>query len=305
MGDIKLFKLSATGSKEIEGKSVTLEKSLQSLIEINLDVFLGVRFLATEYGTGAKHGGRIDTLGMDENGCPVIIEYKRATNENVINQGLYYLDWLLDHRAEFELLAMKLLGKEAADEIEWDSPRLLCIAGEFTKYDEHAVKQINRNIELIRYRKYEDELLLLELVNATTASAPASSTAVSPVAGGKGTYKTFLDYYAQAKPELRDRYEALKAFVMALGDDVHLNQLKYYVAFKRLKNFCCVEVHPQTNAMLVYLKLDPKTMTLEKDYSRDMTNKGHYGTGDLELTIRTMADFEKSKPLILQSYELS
>ena len=66
--------------------------------------------LASEYSTGPKHGGRIDTLGIDENGNPVIIEYKRATNENVINQGLFYLDWLLDHRAEFKLLVMERLG---------------------------------------------------------------------------------------------------------------------------------------------------------------------------------------------------
>jgi hypothetical protein len=28
----------------------------------------------------------------------------------VINQGLFYLDWLLDHRGEFELLIMKSSG---------------------------------------------------------------------------------------------------------------------------------------------------------------------------------------------------
>jgi len=58
---------------------VAVEKSLQEMIEQNLDVFLGVRFLATEYYTGKVHGGRIDTLGIDENGCPVIIEYPIST----------------------------------------------------------------------------------------------------------------------------------------------------------------------------------------------------------------------------------
>ncbi len=77
--------------------AVAIEKALQTLIERNLGALLGVRFLASEYSTGKTHGGRIDTLGIDENGSPVIIEYKRSTNENVINQGLFYLDWLLDH----------------------------------------------------------------------------------------------------------------------------------------------------------------------------------------------------------------
>lgn len=75
----------------------------------------------------------------------------------------------MDHKGEFTLLVMKRLGASAAEDIEWGSPRLLCIAGDFTKFDEHAVQQINRNIELIRYRRYGDFLLLLELVNASSA----------------------------------------------------------------------------------------------------------------------------------------
>ena len=88
MGDIKLFRLDNQDVTELPGTSVALEKSLQERIEKNLETFMGVRFLASEYSTGPVHGGRIDTLGIDENGSPVIIEYKRATNENVINQGL-------------------------------------------------------------------------------------------------------------------------------------------------------------------------------------------------------------------------
>jgi RecB family endonuclease NucS len=89
MSDIKLFRMSATKVTEQQSKSATVERSLQVLIERHLDAFLSVRFLDTEYSTGKTHGGRIDTLGIDEDDSPVIIEYKRATNENVINQGLY------------------------------------------------------------------------------------------------------------------------------------------------------------------------------------------------------------------------
>ncbi|WP_307818401.1 hypothetical protein [Streptomyces sp. MBT62] len=35
------------------------------------------RFLASEYGTGPVHGGRIDWLAVDENGAPVIVEHRR------------------------------------------------------------------------------------------------------------------------------------------------------------------------------------------------------------------------------------
>lgn len=148
MSDIKLFRINKGSVKELQGQSVAIEKSLQDLIENNMEAYLGVRFLCSEYSTGKVHDGRIDSLGIDENGCPVIIEYKRSINENVINQGLFYLDWLLDHKGEYTLLVLDRLGKEVSDSIEWSSPRLLCIAGDFTKYDQHAVQQINRNIEL-------------------------------------------------------------------------------------------------------------------------------------------------------------
>jgi hypothetical protein len=132
--------------------------------------------LATEYVTGKTHGGRIDTLGLDDNNCPVIIEYKRALNENVISQGLYYLDWLMDHQGEFTLQVMKKLGPDSSEAIDRSGPRLLCIAGDLTRYDEYAVPQIPRNIELLRYRRYGGDLLLLEMVrSSSTTTSPRRS----------------------------------------------------------------------------------------------------------------------------------
>jgi predicted transport protein len=305
MSDIKLFRLDKAGVVELEGQSVGVEKSLQTLIEKHMPGFLGVRLLASEYSTGKTHAGRIDTLGIDENGCPVIIEYKRALNENVINQGLFYLDWLLDHKGEFKLLAMDELGSEVADGVEWSSPRLLCIAGDFTKYDEHAVQQINRSIELIRYRRYGDELLLLELVNATTGSVGGGI--VTPPPGPKKPVHnaTVTELLAKAKPDLQDRFETLRAFLTALGDDVQMKTLKFYFAFKRIKNFACVEVHPSTGKLLIFVKVDPEKVRPEKGFTRDVREIGHFGTGDLEITVKSDADLENAKTLLLKSYESS
>ena len=90
MGDIKLFRVFGESATELEESSVAVEKSLQNLTEKHLETLLGIRFLASEYSTGKTHGGRLDTLGIDENYCPVVIEYKRSINENVITQGLFY-----------------------------------------------------------------------------------------------------------------------------------------------------------------------------------------------------------------------
>ena len=315
MSDIKLFKVNGTVVDELQGQAVALERELQSLMEAQLETFLGVRFLDTEYSTGKTHGGRIDSLGIDENNCPVIIEYKRSSNENVINQGLFYLDWLMDHRGEFTLLVQKKLGVDASEQIDWSSPRLVCIAGDFNKYDEHAVQQINRNIELLRYRWYDEGYLILELVNAVTGtpviidpigeSGSAGSTRPSGSSRSQANQKYVTDYLAQASIELQNLYSDLEAQLVALGDDVQQKTLKYYFAFKRIKNFACVEVHPQSQRLLVYLKVDPATVVLEPGFTRDVTKIGHFGTGDLEVSISSHEDLRRCEGFFLTSYENS
>ncbi|MEY9971847.1 putative transport protein [Lysinibacillus sp. RC46] len=119
------------------------------------------------------------------------------------------------------------------------------------------------------------------------------------------TFKTVSDYLDQANEQLTDRFENLKAFMIALGDDVQMKTLKYNIAFKRIKNFACVEVHPQSNSILVYFKVDPTTVTLEQGFTRNVTNIGHYGTGDLEIRINNDEDLEKAKHFIEKSYDIS
>src|SRR5262249_46388481 len=154
--------------------------------------------------------GRIDTLGLDENDSPVIIEYKRSSHENIINQGLFYLDWLMDHQAEFKLLVLERFGKAIADKIDWTAPRLICIAADFTKYDSHAVQQMDRNIELIRYRRFGKELLLFELVNSVAAEMPSGKK--SKAARTTGTDKTAAEWLADLSPELRAVFDALEGY---------------------------------------------------------------------------------------------
>lgn len=317
MSDIKLFHFGGAEVTELPGTAMQVEKSLQVLFESNLEALLGIRFLATEHSTGPVHGGRIDTLGLDEDNSPVIIEYKRSVNENVINQGLFYLDWLLDHRKEFQWMVMERLGADAANAVEWTAPRLICIAGDFTRYDEHAVKQIARNIELIRYRRFGDDLLMLELVHApkTASVSPRQSPKTLPVTPGDTVeetpgeepdpYFTQRQAYrlAQSSSELRDIFDAAYQFLIGLGDDVQVKELKQYTAFKRIKNFTCLQIYPQARSIAAYVRLDPSSVELEEDFSRDVTNIGHHGTGDLEIMLRSMADFEKAQPLLRRAYE--
>lgn len=314
MSDIKLFRLSSGQATELQGDASDLEKPLQTLIEANLNALLGIRFLATEYVTGKTHGGRIDSLGLDENDCPVILEYKRSVGENVINQGLFYLDWLMDHQAEFKLLVMDRLGKAAADEIDWSAPRLICIAADFTRYDGHAVQQINRNIELIRYRRFGDELLLLELANASSTYAARSTSKVKAVrqmteavadsdapGPARGTDKTVAEHLATMSEPLALLLASLEDYMLSLGDDVQRKELKLYIAFKRLKNFATVV--PQRGRLLLYLHVDLERVSPPEGIGRDVRQQGHWGTGDLEISLTQAADLDVAKPLIYMAYE--
>ena len=76
-----------------------------------------------------------------------------------------------------------------------------------------------------------------------------------------------------------------------------------YIAYARLKNFACVAVYPQAKVITVWLKLDPKNLQLKAGFSRNVSEIGHAGTGDLEISIRSQADVEQAKPLIQASYQ--
>lgn len=297
MSDIKIFSLNS-GVKELLPRTVGLEKELQTLIEKNMPAFFGVTFLKSEF---VITNGRIDSLGIDENNCPVIFEYKRSINENVINQGLFYLDWLLDHKADYKLLVMEVLGADKAAEIDWSMPCVICVANDFTKFDEHAVNQMQRNIKLVKYKKFSDGLILLEYLNAPQVKPVIDVAEVSKVTRtGSGSDKTFLQQYTDAPLKLKNIYDDIRNYIVSLGDDIVENQLKLYVAFKKIKNIICAEIYQ--GKILLHLKLNPDDVNLDEEIMRDMRGIGHFGTGDLEIIIKDSADFEKVKCLIDRAY---
>lgn len=294
MTDIKLFNI-AGKVNEYQGNTVPLEKELQTLIEQNMESFFGVRFLASEFQT--TDGGRMDSIGIDENNSPVIFEYKRSLNENVINQGLFYLNWLLDHKDSFNIMVMQK-SKEFKIEVDWSFPRLVCVAGDFTKFDVSAIKQMNHNITLIRYKKFGSDLLMFEQLNETLNKANLGyhENANEKTANSD----SFQSRLQKTGPDIKTIYEDLHNYILSLGDDISEKQLKFYVAFSKIRNFVCVEVFQ--NKMLLHLKLDVESFPFENGFSRDMSKIGHYATGDVEITIRNRADYEKAKPFLDRAY---
>lgn len=299
MSEIKLYPVSQT-VKELESSKVLVEKELQNLIEDSMKTFFGVRFLKSEF---VINGGRMDNIGIDENNCPVIFEYKHSQNENVINQGLFYLDWLFGHKAEFKLLVLEKLGEKIANDIDWSAPSVICVAHEFTKYDLHAVNRMNVNIKLVKYRRYKDDLILFEHLNTPSVApnvADSDDRTYVPKAS-TGSSRTHTETMDLASKDIQEIYKSLCDFIESFGDDISKNQLNYYLAYKKVQNFNCIE--GQMRQLKVYLKLDPDSVKHVTGLTiRDVTKIGHYGTGDIELTIKTVEDFERAKDILERAY---
>ncbi|MER6504315.1 DUF5655 domain-containing protein [Streptomyces sp. NPDC001455] len=293
MSGLKLFHTTKSGVTEVTPRLAEVEADVQGLVEVHMETLLGVRFLASEYSTGSVHGGRIDSLGLDENGSPVIIEYKRGVDAGVINQGLFYLSWLMDHRREFEHLVRDRLGAAAAAQVLWSGPRLICIAGDFTRYDVHAVREHRRSIDLVRYRLFGSDLLGLE-----TVASVSGGTLVARGARRQAVARAAVDVQGASMVELAN---AVDEALLGLGDGVNCVERKQYWAYQRLRNFACV-CPPQRSKLLVYLKVDPKDVDLVPGFTRDVSRLGHHGTGDLEVQLRTPRDVERAQALFRASY---
>ena len=303
MSDLKLFNIKSGKAVELSNSAVAKERNIQRLVEENCEILLNVRFLKTEHSFKAEdgHNARIDSLGIDENNCPVIIEYKRDGKDTVINQGLFYMDWLVKHPKDFAWLVLEKFGKKVADEIDWSQPRLICIAQDFSRYDEFAIKQMPANIDLIRYRIYENNHLLFELVNSSNdeeTKAVVHNTTKKDHSSDKKV-KTVTEKLEASSPEIRNLYKELDDYLLSLGDDVQKKILMHYIAYRRLKNFASVQFY--SNKILIYVNVDADSITLEKGFTRDVRSVGHYGTGKLEITINNLVELEKAKPLIEKS----
>ncbi|AJT62575.1 hypothetical protein T261_0886 [Streptomyces lydicus] len=292
MSGLKLFNTKG-GVTEVTPRLAEVEADVQDLIEAHMETMLGVRFLASEYVIDCVDGGRIDSLGIDENNAPVIVEFKRGTDAGVIHQGLYYISWLMAHKDAFQNLVRDRLGAPTASQILWSAPRLICVAGDFTRYDAHAVREHRRSIDLVRYRYFGNEHIGLETVASVTGQSAVTRRARRRAA--------VLPPTRRQDGAMSELTSAVDEALLGLGDGVTRVQRKQYVAYQRLRNFACV-CPPQQTKLLVYLKADPKEVDLIPGFTRDMTGLGHHGTGDLEVQLRTERDLERAQDLFRLSY---
>lgn len=288
---LDLFRIQGNKVSSLARVAPKLECEIQRLLEANLDTVFGLRFLGSEYSTGERRAGRIDTLALDENGTPTILEYKLSSSANVITQALYYLDWLVDHRGEFELLVHKRLGPEVR--VDWSAPRVLCVAESFALYDTYAVSQMGRAIELIQYKLFAGGLLLVSVVGTGRQEAGT---------GGDGQVlpPSVDGHLGRAKKPMREIAVELRQHLLDLGEDVSEGAVRGYIAYRTTRNFCCLEIHQEH--LFLDLTLDP-ALGEGCPLCQDVSNIGHFGTGGLRVRVTRAADVAIAKQFIDLAYQ--
>ena len=304
-----IFEIDKGKLAPVEQKNFALEKDLQKLIEENLEVVFNCRFVASEFSTGAVHAGRIDSLALSEEDNPVIIEYKKVESSELINQSLFYLHWIQDHKGDFEIAVQKALGAEV--NVDWSGIRVICIAPNYKKYDLHAVQVMGADIELWKYRLYKNSSLYLEEVfhKDTSTSVSASDTGKNPVmvAAGKKAAEvrataiySFDEHISGKSSQIAELAYLVREYVGGLDPSIEEVPKKFYVAYKASQNIVCMEI--KAKHIKLFVKLNPTEVPANLKGFRDVSEIGHYGTGDSEFTISSQGDFGLIKTYIEAAY---
>lgn len=306
---MSLFKLSGSKASRLNpvilhnGKRA-LERDIQKIFEDNLDELLNVTFLAHEYST--SFGGRMDTLGIDAEGNPCIIEYKKGQNDSVINQGLSYLRWLLDHKDSFDKLCAE---KTITVPIQWGSPRVICIAESYNKFDADTADLLPINIELYKYKLYENDILILDKENyqKVKISDKPRFTNGDTVKQEKlqETY-TLDDHLAQSDEKTQELFKALKEAILSLDQNIIEDPKKLYVAYKMTRNF--VDIVFKKNKLKLFVNIKSGELDDPQGIARDLETPvhiGHWGNGDYEVELADSKNIEYIMTLVKQSYDVN
>lgn len=270
------------------------EAALQQLIDDNLEDITGVRLIESQY---AIPNGRIDSLGIDEQNVPVVIEYKWGRDSGAIVQGLSYLQWVKENRKTFELLVKDQFGKV---KVNWASaPRLMIIAKDFDVRELSAVNLVSASVELKKY-SYYGNLLSVEDVTPPKA-VRALKGEKTPTEEGKE--RTIEDLIKRAPSGLKDIFYNLRDKIMELGDDVREKVGAWYCDYRKSSTFATVNVQPKKNCLLIFIKMGDKKVEDPEAWTSPLPESFGYGKLNTKFEISEPGQINYAMRLITQAYE--
>jgi len=278
--------------EQVARKEFADEAELHALVENNLRELLGVRLIASEYPIP---NGRIDSLGLDEDGVPVIIEYKWKRELSAVIQGLFYLDWVMQNRRPFESIVRDKLGKDV--KVDWSTqPRLLIIAQDFDIKELAAINQMGPRIELIKYSFY-DGLFSYEYVNIVETK----SITGKPTEQAKSPEHTLESLLQKATPDVRDTFLKLRENILAVSEAVWEKVGGWYCDYRTVSTF--VSVNVQKNRLKVFIKMGDRALEDPHGISKPIPTSWGFGLLNTQFVITQIEDVEYAMRLIRQAYD--
>lgn len=304
---MKLYQLNGKELSNIRYAPFKLEKDIQNVVEQNVEELFGLEFVKTELSVG---GFRFDTLCFDpENNAFIIIEYKKGHNYSVIDQGYTYLSILLNNKSDFILEYNETKDKTLKrDEIDWSQSRIIFVSPKFSEYQINSINFKNIPFELWEITRFANQTIALHSIETNSEADINTTTSddtniVSQVS--KEVVKIDEEHHLKKSKNRPDNviemYYKLKDRILQFGEDVEVRFNKQTINFRRETVFTDLIIYNKGIGVMINVKKgelhDPFKMT------RDMSNKGHWGSGDYKTTLKSEDDIEYVVSLIKQSYD--
>jgi len=273
--------------KELTFEGQKGEEELQNLVEKHLPQLLKAFVIKSKQRIP---NGEIDTLAISEDGVPCIIEYKRSKDETILNQIVYYYDWLLKEQAKYEFEKLKdAIPNLQGLEVDWSEIRLIIIAKSFSKWDESLIRHLDTDIEAYAYSYHENELDLHR--ERFGVSERRTSTSIQ-----RDTYEKHLE---KAEGHTKEILEELRKQVLSLGDDIEEGYTPNYIKYVVKTIF--LSVHVYRKHLICHLRVNEETFSDPKNLTKDISDRKWSVTR--EFKIEEMDEIPYVIELIKQAYE--
>ena len=303
-----MFSIKKGIAEPINLKYFSNELELHKLIDKNLDKMFDIRYIRDEYIT-QKHG-RIETLGIDEQNRPVVVEYKLRKERGQLSQANRYMSWILAYRDSFTLLAQKNLGD--IKEIDFDNPRILCFAQEFDMDDRCLAVYLGFDVELYKYRYYENNTLVITREKEPEGIIEPKHDKKKTVQKFKGTprkAKTIEEHLEKSSDKLKELFYQLDGLIMKIGEDVTRYTTNAEITYKTSLNFNYMAIQKKNNCIRLLLRTINDKIKDPKKISEKIPEHFGYGNVTRRLSI-SPKDIDEGKyslddvlSLIQQSYD--
>lgn len=300
---MQLFNIKHGKLNSIDEQPFKLEKDIQNLFEKNLQTISNLKFVKSEF---AVKDYRIDTLAYNtEANAFVIIEYKKGSNLSVIDQGVTYLNLMLEYKANF-IIEYNESCKEnlKRNQIDWSQSRIIFVAPAFTEYQKQSTNFKDLPIELWEIKKFENNLISINPVKKSK-SAPTISNVQKNKNSKLAKVTREIVVYDEAyhlkdhSDDVLELYDSFKNAILTLSPDLEITPQKLYIAFKRGKNNI-VSIHLQNKSLKMWINAKKGFLDDPKNITKDVSQLGHWGTGDYEIIVSDSKYLEYIMSLIKQ-----